>query len=51
MVNYCGIGDDAMIGIGFEKRRTGNRCCNKFVYAIEGLKKFLCCCLRTSWVN
>jgi hypothetical protein len=51
MINYCGIGDDARIGIAFEKKRTKSKTCNKCVYAIEGFKKLFCCCKRLSWVN
>lgn len=51
MINYCGIGDDARIGIAFEMKRTKSKCCNKCVYAIEGFKKLFCCCKRPSWVN
>ena len=34
MINYFGLGIDAKIGAGFEKRRTNVRCCNKVVYAL-----------------
>lgn len=46
MINYFGIGMDGMIGAGFEKKRTGIRCCNKFVYVTEGVKRFFGCCCR-----
>ena len=42
MVNYFSIGTDAQIGLEFDKRRTGSKCCNNCVYACQGLKK--CCC-------
>ena len=42
MVNYCSMGIDARIGLGFDKRRTSSRSCNKMVYAFEGLKNFWC---------
>jgi diacylglycerol kinase (ATP) len=46
MCNYFSIGVESRIGLGFDKRRTGNVCCNKFFYFTEGLKKmFGCCCL------
>lgn len=41
MSNYCSIGIDARIGLGFDKSRSGSRFCNKVIYAWEGLKKFL----------
>ena len=41
MSNYCSIGIDARIGLGFDKSRSKNRIINKIVYAWEGLKKFL----------
>ena len=41
MSNYCSIGIDARIGLGFDKNRSTIRCVNKLVYAWEGLKKFL----------
>lgn len=48
MSNYFSIGVDARIGYGFDKSRTGNRCCNKCVYCWEGFKKMF---LRTLKVN
>lgn len=42
LVNYCSLGIDARIGLGFDKRRTKSRFFNKAVYACEGVKK-LCC--------
>lgn len=41
MSNYCSIGIDARIGLGFDKNRSKSRWVNKLVYAWEGLKKFL----------
>ena len=41
MSNYCSIGIDARIGLGFDKNRSKTRWVNKLVYAWEGLKKFL----------
>ena len=32
MSNYFSIGLDARIGLGFDKRRTSTKCCNKVVY-------------------
>ena len=45
MLNYFGIGEDARIAMGFEQRRTANKCTNECVYVWEGLKKM--CCNRT----
>ena len=42
-VNYFSLGFDARVGFQFEQRRTSSRCCNKFVYAIEGAKRIFCC--------
>lgn len=39
--NYCSIGIDARIGLGFDKSRSKNRIINKIVYAWEGFKKFI----------
>ena len=39
--NYCSIGIDARIGLGFDKNRSKHRCINKLIYAWEGIKKFL----------
>ena len=47
MSNYFSIGLDARIGLGFDKRRTSTKCCNKVVYCWEGFKK-MCCCVNTS---
>lgn len=41
MSNYCSIGIDARIGLGFDKNRSKSRWINKLIYAWEGLKKFL----------
>lgn len=41
MANYCSIGIDARIGLGFDRNRSTNRFINKMVYAWEGLKKFV----------
>lgn len=40
MANYCSIGIDARIGLGFDKSRSSSRLMNKIVYAWEGMKKF-----------
>lgn len=40
MANYCSIGIDARIGLGFDRNRTKYRLVNKLVYAWEGIKKF-----------
>ena len=42
-VNYFSMGYDAIIGFTFEPKRTSNRCYNKFIYALEGFKRFICC--------
>lgn len=47
MSNYFSIGLDARIGLGFDKHRTTSKCCNKFMYCWEGLKK-MCCCVKTA---
>lgn len=47
MSNYFSIGLDARIGLGFDKHRTQSKCCNRFFYFWEGLKK-MCCCLKTA---
>lgn len=39
MSNYCSIGVDARIGLGFDKVRTQSRCLNKVCYCLEGIKK------------
>ena len=47
MSNYFSIGLDARIGLGFDKHRTTSKCCNRFMYFWEGLKK-MCCCVKTA---
>ena len=49
MVNYFSVGVDSHIGFGFDKNRTHNVCCNKCVYACEGIKK--CCCHRNKTIK
>ena len=49
MVNYFSVGVDSHIGFGFDKNRTHNVCCNKCVYACEGIKK--CCCHRSKSIK
>jgi diacylglycerol kinase (ATP) len=44
MCNYFSIGVESRVGLGFEKKRTGNAHCNKACYGWEGLKKLFCCC-------
>lgn len=39
------LGYDARVGFGFEKKRSGNRLCNKCIYLWEGIKKN--CCRKT----
>ena len=39
MSNYCSVGIDARIGLGFDRNRTSSRFCNRIVYIIEGIKK------------
>ena len=48
-INYLSIGYDARVGFGVEKNRCGKRCCNKFLYFWEGLKKN--CCRKTIKLN
>lgn len=49
MSNYFSMGIDSRIGLGFDKRRTKSKCCNKCVYGLEGFKKMFC--LRSPKVN
>ena len=42
-VNYFSFGFDARVGFQFEQRRTSNRCCNKFIYCLEGANRIFCC--------
>lgn len=49
MSNYFSIGVESRIGLGFEKKRAGNACRNKCIYAWEGIKKM--CCTRTRKIN
>ena len=42
LVNYCSVGIDARIGVGFDKKRTKSRFFNKMVYGWEGAKKIFC---------
>ena len=44
MINYFGLGEDGKIGMGFERRRTTTRCCNKAWYAIYGACLLISCC-------
>lgn len=44
MINYFGLGEDGRIGAGFEKNRTGIRCCNKCVYCWVGFVNMICKC-------
>jgi diacylglycerol kinase (ATP) len=48
MINYFSMGEDARVGTGFDKKRTTNRFCNQFTYAVLGLCNFVCgtCCCR-----
>ena len=45
MCNYFSLGVESRVGLGFEKKRTGNAIRNKCIYFCEGLKKL--CCKRT----
>lgn len=47
MCHYFSLGIDSRIGLGFDKKRTKQRCCNKMRYFYEGVKKILCCCTKT----
>lgn len=42
MTNYFSVGLDARIGLGFDKRRTNYKACNKLMYCWEGFKKICC---------
>lgn len=42
-INYMSLGFDARVGFNFEQKRSSSRCCNKVIYAWEGLKRYLCC--------
>jgi diacylglycerol kinase (ATP) len=46
MINYWGMGEDARVGVGFEKNRTATRCCNKVVYCWIGFVNMVCRCRR-----
>ncbi len=46
MINYISMGEDARVGIGFDKKRTNTRCCNNVVYGLIGLYNTVCCCRR-----
>jgi hypothetical protein len=48
-INYLSLGYDARVGFGVEKNRSSHRCCNKFMYFWEGLKKN--CCRKTIRLN
>ena len=41
MANYCSIGIDARIGLGFDRNRSSHRIVNKLIYTWEGIKKFV----------
>ncbi len=43
MSNYFSVGSDARVGLGFDKKRTTSKCCNKCCYGCEGFKKLWCC--------
>ena len=44
MCHSFSFGIDARVGINFERKRTGSRCCNQVRYTIEGIKRILCWC-------
>jgi hypothetical protein len=44
MVNYFSIGECAKIGLKFEQNRTGSKCGNACMYAIQGLGVICCGC-------
>lgn len=43
MCHSFSFGSDARTGLAFERRRTRNRFCNRFMYAFEGFKNFIRC--------
>lgn len=43
MINYFGLGEDAKIGLLFERMRTNNRVCNKAAYGVAGVYYWVCC--------
>lgn len=49
MSNYFSIGVDARIGLGFDKKRSSSKACNRCIYLWEGLKKV--CCMSTHHVQ
>eukprot|EP00347_Sterkiella_histriomuscorum_P013493 403364507 len=52
MINYFGLGEDGRLGLEFEKRRTGKRCCNDCCYFWVGFKSVLCgCCLNEQKIS
>jgi len=51
MSNYFSVGVDARVGVGFDKKRTKKKCCNKCMYFWEGLKKMCCCCVKTKRIK
>ncbi len=43
MCHSFSFGSDARTGLAFERKRTRNRFCNRFMYAFEGFKNFIRC--------
>eukprot|EP01054_Gregarina_sp_Poly1_P002133 Gregarina_sp_Poly_1__2132@NODE_1565_length_3834_cov_183_282453_g1032_i0_p2_GENE_NODE_1565_length_3834_cov_183_282453_g1032_i0NODE_1565_length_3834_cov_183_282453_g1032_i0_p2_ORF_typecomplete_len380_score52_94DAGK_acc/PF00609_19/1e22_NODE_1565_length_3834_cov_183_282453_g1032_i09022041 len=41
MANYCSVGVESRIGVGFDRNRKDNAILNKAAYALEGVKKIL----------
>ena len=44
MINYFGLGEESRVGAGFEKNRSGRRCCNKCIYCWVGFVNMICKC-------
>eukprot|EP01055_Gregarina_sp_Pseudo9_P003756 Gregarina_sp_Pseudo_9__3755@NODE_38_length_5294_cov_16_753758_g35_i0_p1_GENE_NODE_38_length_5294_cov_16_753758_g35_i0NODE_38_length_5294_cov_16_753758_g35_i0_p1_ORF_typecomplete_len608_score95_38DAGK_acc/PF00609_19/5_8e22DAGK_cat/PF00781_24/1_5e15_NODE_38_length_5294_cov_16_753758_g35_i017403563 len=41
MANYCSVGIESRIGVGFDRNRKDNALLNKLAYVMEGVKKTL----------
>lgn len=51
MINYSGLGEDGRVGVEFEMKRTGNKCCNDLIYGYIGVKNMICCCFRPAIIS